>query len=389
MSSRSVPQILIVAAEASSSLYAKRLLEHWQNHNFEVQAFGVGSREMEALGFECLGRSEDMAVVGLSEIISHWDEIKSCFHRLVAAAEERRPQVVLLLDYPEFNLRLAKKLKAMGFPIVYYISPQIWAWRRSRVHLIRRVVDKMLVLFPFEVDFYKRFGVNVDFVGHPLLEELKDDSEADHLSWVREKRQRFGVRSRQKVIALMPGSRISELKAHLGVQLETAKILHLKNPEFRFFLLVAPSLEIDQVRALMPSFDIPLTLVKDEPFDMISLADAILCASGTATLMVGLMEIPMVVMYRMNALSAFFARLLVKGRIPYFSMVNLILNRPAVPECFQEEASPINLSSLLEQILQDDENQKVKRELKQLKESLGSKGATARVAKHLEEFLHS
>ena len=166
------PSVLIVAAETSSCLYALRLLQHWKKQGLKVNAFGIGNREMEAEGFQIIGRSEELAVVGIQEVLAHFGDIKKAFYGLLDSAKEKKPQVALLLDYPGFNLRLAKRLKAMQIPVVYYISPQVWAWRTGRVNFIRRVVDRMLVLFPFEREFYEKHHVPVDFVGHPLLDEL-------------------------------------------------------------------------------------------------------------------------------------------------------------------------------------------------------------------------
>ena len=162
-------RVLLVAAEVSSSLYARRLLEQWQSEKLDVEAFGIGSEDMEELGFERLGKAEELAVVGVTEVLSNFGLIRKTFYDLINAAKTRKPDVILLLDYPDFNLRLAEKLKVLGFPIVYYISPQIWAWRQKRVHQIKRLVDKVLVLFPFEESFYKEYDVPVDFVGHPLF----------------------------------------------------------------------------------------------------------------------------------------------------------------------------------------------------------------------------
>src|SRR4051812_39176887 len=183
--------VLIVAAEASSSIYAQRLLEYWAEHEVKVKPFGIGSESMRKLGFEVLGRSEDLAVVGLQEVISHFPLIRKTFHSLVDEAAKRRPKFALLLDYPDFNLRLAKKLKALGIPVIYYISPQVWAWRTSRVNLIRKVVDHILVLFPFEEEFYQKNNVKVSFVGHPLLDELNREIFDKEIR--KERRQRYGV----------------------------------------------------------------------------------------------------------------------------------------------------------------------------------------------------
>ncbi len=378
------PRILIVAAEASSCLYAQRLLEHWKNRDLKVEAFGIGDAAMENLGFECLARAEDLAVVGLQEVLAHWGEIKKAFHDLIEAVQIRRPDVVLLLDYPGFNLRFAKKLKAFGVPVVYYISPQVWAWRQGRVKTIQKVVDKMLVVFPFEVDFYKRFDVDVEFVGHPLLDEL-NPSYFDPVARQRQ-RARYGVGPDDLILGLMPGSRRSELKSHLHTQLTTARALMDRFPNVKPALFVAPNFSLDQAREWLNELDFPLILIKDEPFNMINLADLVLCASGTATLMVGLLEKPMVIMYKMNAFTAFLAKRFVKST-KYFGLINLVLDRLVVPEVFQEKAEPDNLAKLLgEMIISRSHREDLANQLRPAKERLGSTGATARVAKIIESY---
>lgn len=378
-------KVMIVAAEASSSLYAQRLLEYWRTQGVDVEAFGVGSQAMENLGFRRIGKSEEMAVVGLQEVLAHWGLIKDTFYKLVDAVKTEKPNVVLLLDYPDFNLRLAKKIQGLDVPIVYYISPQLWAWRTGRIHLIKRVVQKMLVLFPFERDFYEKHQVPVEFVGHPLLDELKSQDEKHRARQLL--RSRYGIQDPQQVVGLMPGSRVSELKHNLATQIQAAQLLSRRGQPTAFALLVAPSLSLEQVHAMLPQYDFPLILVKDDPVQMIELADVILCASGTATLLVGLLQKPMVVMYRMNAISAFFAKLFVKGKIPFFAMVNLIMGEKVVEEYFQGEANPQQLAGSLNQLLSNQEyRRKVEGDLARLQEKLGKTGATSRVAKVLETY---
>lgn len=379
------PKVLMVAAEASSSLYAQRLLEHWQQRGQKVETFGIGSKSMQALGFETVGRSEDLAVVGLQEVIAHWGLIKSTFYKLVEIAAERKPDVAVLFDYPDFNLRLAKKLKALGIPVVYYISPQIWAWRQSRVKIIKERVDKMLVLFPFEEKFYQQHNVPVRFVGHPLLDEIDPHFfDPEHLKM---KRSRYGITSEHLLLALMPGSRQSELKHHLQVQLQVAEKLVASNKNLHVALLVAPTFDVQELKAKMgEALKIPLIIIKDEPFEMISMADVVLCASGTATLMVGLMEKPMVIMYRMNAFTAWVAKRFVKAT-RYFGMINLVLEDLVVPELFQEQADVSGICESLQPMLTNPlMREKISSRLRQAKNKLGEKGATVRAAEEIEKF---
>lgn len=377
-------EILIVAAEASSALYAQRLIEHWKIKNDKITFYGIGNLAMENLGFERIGHSETMAVVGIQEVLSHWREIRKVFHQILHEVKVRNTKIALLLDYPDFNLRLAQKLKALGITVIYYISPQLWAWRKGRINIVKKCVDRMLVLFPFEKEFYQTHGVHVDFVGHPLLDEL---SENLFNETIRQKiRDEHGIKSTDFILGLMPGSRRSELKHHLQIQIEIAQKLE---GHMRSFLLLAPGLKKSDVTPLLSStLSSPkIEILQEDPLKMVQITDLILCASGTATLVVGLMQKPMVIMYRMNTLTAFLAKQLVKST-PYFGMVNLIFNKKTVPEYFQNQATPDFLSQEILKFYTDkDLISKTISELKKLPALLGNQGATQRVASIVNEYL--
>lgn len=377
-------KVMIIAAEASSSLFALRLLQYWKKERKSIQAFGVGSVDMQSEGFEILGRSEDMAVVGAAEIIEHYSDLKKVFNNLVEEAKKRRPSVVILMDYPEFNLMLAKKLKALGLNIVYYISPQIWAWRKSRVELIKKYCKKVLLLFPFEKAFYDQKNVPNIFVGHPLLDELDDKYFSEELRLIQ--RSRMGIDKSEIVIGLMPGSRKGEIKQHLDLQLKVARRLCLKYSNIKILLMVAPSRTKEEIQDQMGDLTFPIILLKAEPYDMIDLCDYILAASGTATLQVALLEKPMVIMYRFKWLTSIIAKILVRG-VRYFGLPNLIAQEEIVPERWQKQANEDELFRLLCNYIDDPiYASEVKKKLAELKLKLGTKGATKRVAESLEEF---
>jgi lipid-A-disaccharide synthase len=373
----------MVSAEASSVLYAEQLMKHWQVQGKHHEYFGVGSRSMEKLGFKCFGFAEEMAVMGFSEVIKHYSHIKDVFHQILTEVDRAKPAVAVLLDYPGFNLRLSKELHQRGIPVVYYISPQIWAWKKNRIHTVKAFVTKMLVVFPFEVDFYQSHQVPVEYVGHPLLDELKPElMDAD---FNLKRRGRLGITGAQKVLGLMPGSRKQEIERHLQVQLAVAQQLVKKHDNLKVLLLVAPTLSKDYIQEQLEDLKFPVTVVQDEPFNMISLTDAVLAASGTATLMVGLLEKPMVIMYKVSWLSAFIGRRLVKG---FFGLVNLLSKKEIVPEIFQERATPEVLTPLVESALYDQSvRAQMVADLQALKTTLGTKGVTPRVAAAIEEFL--
>lgn len=379
------PSILIVSAEASSTLYAERLLEEIKRQNLEVNTFGVGSREMERAGFEIIGRSEEMAVVGFKEVIAHYPKIRRVFYELLEKAKTKKPKLALLLDYPGFNLRLAKKLREMGIPVVYYISPQLWAWGTGRIKQVKKYINKMLVVFPFEKDFYLGHGVDVEFVGHPLLEELTPS--LFEPAQRKKTRAQFGITDDEMVIGLMPGSRKSELKNHLKTQLSVAKNLCAKHSKLKVALLVAPGLDKDMFRGELDANGPAIILIQRPPFEMLQMMDVVLVASGTATLITGLMQVPMVIMYRMNALSAWLAKKLVKST-KYFGMVNLILGKMVAQERFQEEASEVQLTNDLEDLINSPARRSaMKEELARLPVLLGDKGAAKRVVDAMRELI--
>ncbi|MNL19961.1 Lipid-A-disaccharide synthase [compost metagenome] len=324
--------------------------------------------------------------MGAAEIISAYSHLKSVFDSLVAEAEKRRPKVAIVMDYPEFNLMLAKKLHALGIPVVYYISPQVWAWRKGRVKTIKKYCKKVFVLFPFEVPFYQEHGVPCEFVGHPLLDEM-DDRLLNDPAYLKTHRNQCGIGDNEIVLGLMPGSRRLELKQHFQIQLDTARILSKKYPNLKIVILTAPTFSKEKMQEYLEDFRLPYILLKDEPFRMIHLVDMMLVASGTATLQVGLMQKPMVIMYKMKWLTGVFAKLFVRGT-KYFGLVNLILGKEAVPERWQADVTPENMAKLLSRYIEEPEYKaQVLADLISVRSYLGDKGATQRVVRALDEYL--
>ncbi len=376
---------MIIAAEASSAHYALKLMQYWKMQGKDYHFFGVGSDEMEKNGFERLGKSEEMAVVGAAEIFSKFTKLKKIFDQLVLAASLRKPSVVIVMDYPEFNLFLSRKLHAMGLKVFYYISPQVWAWRKERVETIKKFCVKVFLLFPFEVEFYKSRKVPYEFVGHPLLDEMNPDLLDEQK--ISAQREKYGIKANEKVLGLMPGSRHGELDQHLQIQLETARRLLKKHPELRLMIFLAPTITKENMQARLENFCSPYILIQDDPNQMISLAHYVIVASGTATLMVGLLHKPMVIMYRMNWLTGLFAKVFVRG-VKFFGLANLILGKEVVPERMQGAANPDELFKLMDRFMADEPYRlSTIEELKKLSNYLGDKGATARVALDLDQYL--
>jgi len=371
----------VVAGEASGDLHGARLLAELRRLVPGLAAFGMGGPELRAAGLEAVADSSEVAVVGVVEVLKVLPRIRQVFAALLAAVDRRHPRAAVLIDFPDFNLRLAGRLARRGIPVVYYISPQVWAWRRGRVRTIARRVDEMLVLFPFEVEFYRRSGVPAVHVGHPLIDEVPRLPSA----W--DQPLAAGEPYR---LALLPGSRPSEIAALLPAMLQAAARLAAELP-VAVSLIRAPGIPQALLAAHLAAHAaagaaLPVRVVSEDRFGAIADSHLALCASGTATLEVGLLGTPMVVLYRLARWSYVLARLLV--RLPNFAMVNLVLGREVVPELLQGEAEPERIAAEARRLLAGGEALARMREgLAELRPRLGEGGASARAAQQVAAVL--
>lgn len=377
MSSPEAPELLMVAGEASGDLHGARLLSELRRLVPGVRAFGMGGGEMTAAGLETVADSSEVSVVGITEALKVLPRAREIFRRLLDEVGRRGTRTAVLVDFPDFNLRLAKELDRRGVSVVYYVSPQVWAWRRGRVRSIARIVDKMLVLFPFEVEFYRRHGVEVVHVGHPLVDEVPELPQA----W-----DRGAPRDQPYRLALLPGSRHSEVAALLPVMLGTVRHLSRRLP-LQVRLIRAPSIPRAVLEELVAPEDLPVDIVDgDRRFRAVADSHLALCASGTATLETGLLGTPLVVVYRLAGWTYWLARLLV--RLPHVALVNLVLGRRAVPELIQNEARPERIAEETERLLTSPERiAAIRRDLADLRPRLGEPGASARAAREVAATL--
>jgi lipid-A-disaccharide synthase len=373
-------EILIVAGEASADLHAARALIELRKLRPGLRAFGVGGPALRAAGLETLYPAEEISVMGLVEVLPRIPRLLAILGGLVRAARERRPRVALLVDLPDFNLRLAAKLKRQGVKVVYYISPTIWAWRKRRTAQIARVTDRMLCILPFEPEAYRGTGVQARFVGHPFAERPLPAPRSAY-------RDALGLARDRTTIAIVPGSRPGEIARLLPHMLDAAERLRASHPDAQFVLPVAPTLD----RALLAPYlaahaMLDLKLVDGRTEEAVGASDAALVKSGTATLEAGLMNRPMVVTYRMSWLSYLIARLLVK--LTHVALVNLLVGREVVPELIQGEATGEKLAAALEQVLaQGPAREAQLAGLLEVRATLGEPGAPERVAREVLEVL--
>ena len=357
-------------------MYGAQLIQALLRRNSAFEFFGVGGDRMRAAGCQTVVDAKDLSVVGITEILSHLPRIWGLFNQLIAEAEERKPELAIVIDSPAFNWRVAREMHKRGIPTVYYVAPQFWAWRQGRVRLLRKYVTKALVIFPFEEKFYRERGVDTAFVGHPLVDEVP------HLSGVWDSADPEAGPFR---LALLPGSRVSEVAALLPVMLESVRRLSEDFPvEAR--LIQAPTIPRDLLEEEIDLSGLPVRIVAENRFGSIADSHLALCASGTATLEVGLLGTPMVMLYRLGRWTWLLARLLV--RLPYVSLVNLVLGRKVIPELLQRNASPERIAAEAEQILTDDrERQRIRTALAELRARLGEGGASRRAAREVAAFL--
>jgi len=373
--------IFISAGEASGEHYGalvigalkRQLAAKGQAASF----FGMGGERMAAAGLECVVRSEEMAVMGLTEVVRHLPRIYGEFRRLKQSICQRRPEVAVLIDFPEIHFRLAKELHRLGIPVVYFVSPQLWAWKRKRIRLVRKYIDKMLVIFPFEEPFYRERGVQAEFVGHPLAElPLPSVSREEFAA-------QNGLDPAKTWIGLLPGSRPKEIRDHLPVILQAAQSLH---GGFQFLIPLAPTLNVaqrDEVRQMVEAHggNLTIRLVGDARATLHH-ARASVVASGTATVEAALIGNPFVVIYHVSALTYAIVKRLVK--VPFVAMANLIAGKQVVPELIQSEFTAANIVREMEPLLPDGlPRQSMMEELAQMRGLLAKRlagGAIERVA---------
>lgn len=368
--------LLVVAGEASGDLHGSRLVAELLRRAPDIEVFGLGGDELQRVGMHSLGHSREIAVVGITEAARVLRRARQIFHALLREVEARSPRAAVLIDSPEFNLRLAPELKRRGVPVVYYISPQVWAWRQGRIRTIARCVDRLLVLFPFEVGFYRQHGVVAIHVGHPLVDEVPELKTA----WDEAGGEGL-ARGQPLRLALLPGSRDSEVRALLGPMLQAIDRLAATRP-IEVTLIRAPTVSRPLTEELLGRAATRVRLADDDRFAAIARSHLALCASGTATLEVGLLGTPMIVLYRVAPLTYLLARMLV--RVPHVALVNLVLGGGIVPELLQGAATAARIAGEVESLLAEPERLALqRRRFAGLRAALGEGGASRRAAEEV------
>ena len=375
-----IKRILIVAGEASGDLHASNLVKAIKDIYPQVEFFGLGGKRLKEQGVNLYFDIVELAVVGFFEVLKNLKKFKEIFRGLLTEVDRTKPDLAILVDYPGFNLRLASELKKRDIPIVYYISPQVWAWGKNRVKTIKKVVDYMIVVFKFEEELYKKYNIPVSFVGHPLLDIVKPKISKEELF------NKLGLNSSNLTFALLPGSRSKEVKTLLPIMLDTAKLIYKKIPHSQFLILKTSTVKEEIFNALLSRYQLPIYMLSEMTYDGLAASDFAIVASGTATLETAILGIPMVILYKVSFPTWAYLKTIIK--IPYIGLVNVVKQEKFIEEFIQYNAKPKRIADYILKTLQDKQKlNKIKQGLSSVTSILGEKGASLKAARIIVEFL--
>ena len=365
-------RILISAGEASGDLYAGAVTRGIKQLNPEAEVFGMGGDCLREAGGEVLFDIKDHSLMGFVEVLKKLPDVWKLRNAFIDLMEKRKPDVLLTIDYPGFNMRLAKLAKERGINVVYFIAPQVWAWRPGRAADVAKVTDKIACIFPFECDFYKSYWANIEFIGHPLVDTVKPSlsrKEAEELA---------GKRTGHPLILLMPGSREMEIQRLLPVMLGAAKILKQKRPELDFAIPRAATIAKDILEDSVRQAGLNIRLIEGHNYDVMSVADLAIVTSGTVTLEAAMCGLGCEILYKSSPVSFWIAKRVVK--IPNIGLPNIVAGRQIEPELLQDDCTPDKIASTALELLEPERFAQLQRDLMEVKDKLGEPGAVKRVA---------
>lgn len=369
-------KILIVAGEPSGDLHASNLVKNLKSLNPNLEFFGIGGTLLKKCGVDIVFDISELALVGVVEVLKNIFTVGKAFKAVLAKADAERPDFAILVDYPGFNLRLAKELKIRSIPVVYYISPQVWAWGRDRVNIIKKCVNKIIVFFKFEEEFYKTYGIDAAFVGHPLLDTVKAAMPKD------EALKAYGLSKGKPVVALLPGSRALEVKSFLSVMTEACAIINKRAGGARFMIAKYEGLGRDLYEDVIKNSGLDIRIADNDTYNVLAAADFAIVASGTATLETAIIGTPFVMVYRVNPLTYMLYKIVRTTK--FIGIVNIIAGREVVPELLQYEMTPENIAAKVLELMDDEDKKAAMLDgLKYVRSSLGASGASLRAAEEI------
>lgn len=366
-------RVIIAVGEASGDLHASHLVKSMLKAKPSLDFYGMGGEKLREAGVRVIFDISELSVMGITEVIRHLGRFYHIFSWIKKSLKNDRPDLIILVDSPDFNLRLARVAKKYNVPVLYYISPQVWAWRAGRVKKIGRLVDKMVVVFPFERSIYEKEGIDVTFAGHPLLDIVKVNKSKE------ENLKTFGLDEHKTTIGLLPGSRMSEVKSLLPPMLGAAEKLSMQFENLQFIVPVAPGLKREEIEKMTTGSTVAVRVVNNTIYEVIDISHLVVVASGTATLETALLTTPMVIVYKMSPVSFFIGKALVK--VPHIGMANIIAGKKVVPELLQDEVTAENIIREVSRMLEDTAyHRSICEELTSVKGNLGAPGASGRAA---------
>jgi lipid-A-disaccharide synthase len=383
-------KVLISAGEASGDLYAAGLVEALRRRNPQIEFFGCAGRRMQRAGVRAVVDAASLSVVGLFEVITHIPRIYSEYRKLVRAAKEEQPELAILTDSPDFHLRLARRLKELKIPVIYLVAPQVWAWRKGRLPLMRRTIDRLLCIFQFEPKFFVKHGIEATYIGHPLTRMIQPSASREEL------RSRYNISKGAQLVALLPGSRHGEISRHMPALMETVRkmIAVHGQPALRFILALPQGAGDVGPNFKEPVSGLSIQVLEGQTWDVLASADLALAASGTVTIEATLLGTPMITFYRLSRMSWWMGRHLVK--VPFLSMVNLVADKRVVTELIQDDFTAERLAREALSLLGDEAAlDRMKRDLRVVAQELSTphdpmEVAASIVEKHLkEEMVHA
>ncbi len=371
--------ILIIAGEVSGDMHGASLIREMKKLKPDLVFYGIGGEMMKEEGVELFYDIKQMSLFGVTEIVRHIPFVYKVINRLISIVKERNPEIVILIDYPGFNIRLGKRLKKLGKKIYYYISPQVWAWGKSRIKKIAKITNKMAVILPFEEEIYREAGIDVSFIGHPLLDITKTDVTKEEFF----KKCRL---SKDKItIGLLPGSRIQEIKNLLPEMLKALKILEKRIGNIQWVVTTSPMIE-KRVYDEIIGNNFPIPAVDKYNYPIMKHSDLLIVASGTATLESAIFGTPMIIVYRVSPITYFLAKIFVKIR--NIGLVNIIAKEKIIPEIIQKKLLAEETAETAEKIIKSEETiNKMRKDLENVKKMLGNPGASKRAAQFAVELM--
>ncbi len=371
--------ILIIAGENSGERYGARLVHEFKKTHPSFSFFGIGGKEMEKQGVDLLFPIKDMAVVGGFEILSHLPRLKKIFNHIQKETKRKKPVASVLIDSPDFNMRLAKKLKKQSIPVLYYISPTVWAWRKGRLKTLKKTIQKMLLIFPFEEKIYNEHGIPATYVGHPLREYVKVSLSR------KEFHQKYELDPEKKVISILPGSRKSELKFHLPILFRALDKIRGEF-ESQYLFLLAENLESSLIHSFISSYHNNLKLLAADKYDAMAYSHLVLAACGTSNLEAALLGVPLISFYRILPLTYSLGKRFV--HLKNYSIVNILAGKEIIPELIQKDFTPENIFQETKKILGSEQSRlRMIENFKSIKTVLGESQASQNAAKELEKII--